>query len=241
MEEKIKVDIKNLAKLQEAEQEIIRLDKVLIEFNQEKKKIGVELSEFEDLLNIEKDEFAAIESSCKEYENEIQVLLDRIQKSNENLRMVKTNKEYQALKRELDDNTKRKISLEDEFFDQIEKKEEIQTKLEEREKDFVQLKERIDSEKDDIDKKSIDDRGSLEKFKTKKKKIGKNLDPTIFEQFKIISKMHGGEAVAQGKNEVCMGCFMNIPPQLFIEVQRGDKLIKCPQCSRFLFFNEEKN
>jgi predicted nucleic acid-binding Zn-ribbon protein len=50
--------------------------------------------------------------------------------------------------------------------------------------------------------------------------------------------MNDGEAVAQGKNEVCMGCFMNIPPQLFIEVQRGDKLIKCPQCSRFLFFSE---
>ena len=241
MEEKVKADIKNLAKLQEAEQEIIRLDKVLIEFNQEKKKIGVELSEFEDLLNIEKDEFEAIESSCKEYENEIQVTLDRIQKSNENLRMVKTNKEYQAIKRELDDNTKRKINLEDELFEQIEKKEEIQQRLEELEKDFVQLKERIDSEKEDIDKKSVDDRGSLEKFKIKKKKIGANLDPTIFEQFKIISKMNGGEAVAQGKNEVCMGCFMNIPPQLFIEVQRGDKLIKCPQCSRFLFFNEEKN
>lgn len=241
MEEKIKADIKNLAKLQKAEQEIIRLDNVLLGFNQEKKKIGIELLEFEDLLNIEKDKFKVVDSLCKEYENEIQVLLDRIQKSNENLRMVKTNKEYQALKRELDDNTKRKSSLEDELFEQIEKKEEIQKILEEREKDYVQLKERIESEKEDIDKKSKDDRGSLEEFKIQKKKIGESLDPTIFEQFKIISKMNGGEAVAQGKNEVCMGCFMNIPPQLFIEVQRGDKLIKCPQCSRFLFYNEEKS
>ena len=93
----------------------------------------------------------------------------------------------------------------------------------------------------DIDKRSKDDLEFLEKFKTKKKRLGKTLDQTVFDEFKIIAKMNDGEAVAQGKNEVCMGCFMNIPPQLFIEVQRGDKLIKCPQCSRFLFFIEESN
>ncbi|MCK5311050.1 MAG: nucleotide-binding protein [Desulfobacteraceae bacterium] len=241
MEEKIKKDIRNLAKLQEAEHEIIRLDKVLSEFDQEKKKIGVELIDFEGLLNKDKDEFMAIEASCKEYENEIQLVLDRIQKSNENLRMVKTNKEYQALRRELDDNTKRKLSLEDELFYQTEKKEEIQNKLEERKKDFSQLTEKINSEKMEIDKRSKDDLGSLEKFKNKKKKLGKTLDPRIFDQFKTIAKMNNGEAVAQGKNEVCMGCFMNIPPQLFIELQRGNKLIKCPQCSRFLYYKEESN
>ncbi|MDA8136352.1 MAG: C4-type zinc ribbon domain-containing protein [Desulfobacteraceae bacterium] len=32
-----------------------------------------------------------------------------------------------------------------------------------------------------------------------------------------------------------MGCFMNIPPQLYIEVQRGKSLISCPQCSRILY------
>ncbi|MCK5100115.1 MAG: nucleotide-binding protein [Desulfobacteraceae bacterium] len=239
MQKKIKKDIKNLVKLQEAEQEIIRLNTVLAGFELEKKKISKELSEFEDVFNKDKDEYQAIDSTCKEYENEIQLVLDRIRKSNEKLRMVKTNKEYQALKRELDDNTKRKLSLEDELFDHTEKKEEIEKKLEEREKDFVQLTEKINSEKEDIDKNSKDDLGSLEEYKAKKKKLGVNLDSKIFEQFKIIAKMHDGEAVAQGKNEVCMGCFMNIPPQLFIEIQRGDKLIKCPQCSRFLFFNEE--
>jgi predicted nucleic acid-binding Zn-ribbon protein len=238
MQETIKENIKTLVKLQEAEQEIIRLNAVLAEFEQEKKKIGVELSEFEGELNIEKGKLSEIESLCKESENEIQLLLDRIKKSNENLRMVKTNKEYQALRREIDDNTKRKIGIEDELFEYTEKKEIYENTIKEREKDFTQLSERISSEKKDIDGRSKNDLALLKGYKTKKKKIGDNLDTTIFEEFKIIAKMNDGEAVAQGKNEVCMGCFMNIPPQLFIEVQRGDKLIKCPQCSRFLFFSE---
>ncbi len=239
MQETIKENINTLVKLQVAEQEIIRLTAVLSEFDKEKKKIGIELSEFEKELNIEKGKLHEIELLCKESENEIQVLLDRIKRSNEHLRMVTTNKEYQALKREIDDNTKRKIGIEDELFEYTEKKELSENIIKERENDFTQLSEKINSEKNDIDKKSKDDLALLEKNKNKKIKIGDNLDPTIFEQFKIIAKMNDGEAVAQGKNEVCMGCFMNIPPQLFIELQRGDKLIKCPQCSRFLFFKKE--
>jgi len=241
MQEKIMENIKILVTLQEAEQEIIRLTAVLAEFEKEKKKISLELFEFEDGLNKEKERLHQVESLYRESENEIQVLLERIKKSNEHLRNVKTNKEYQALKREIDDNTKRKISIEDELFGYAEKKEEIEGIVEELEKDFIQLTERINSEKKDIDKTSQDDSVLLGEFKAKKKDIGENLDPVIFEQFKKIANMHDGEAVAQGKNEVCMGCFMNIPPQLFIELQRGDRLIMCPQCSRFLFFNEGEN
>ncbi len=239
MQEKVMENIKTLVKLQEAEQEIIRLNSVLADFKKEKKKIGAELSEFEVELNIDKDKLEEIKSLCSESEKEIQLLLDRIKKSNENLRLVKTNKEYQALKREIDDNTKRKITLEDELFEYTEQKEEYEKKIDELENDFNQLSEKINSEKKDIDNQSKGDLALLEKYQSKIKKIGDNLDPVIFEQFKIIAKMNNGEAVAQGKNEVCMGCFMNIPPQLFIEVQRGDKLIKCPQCSRFLFYKEE--
>ena len=241
MQDKIMQNIKILVSLQEAEQEIIRLIAVLAEFELGKKKINLELSEFEDGLNKEKEKLHQVESLYKESENEIQVLLERIKRSNEHLRNVKTNKEYQALKREIDDNTKRKIRIEDELFGHAEKREEIEGKLDELEKDFVQLTERIKSEKNDIDNISKDDSALLEEFITKKKNIGDDLDPIIFEQFKKIANMHDGEAVAQGKNEVCMGCFMNIPPQLFIELQRGDRLIMCPQCSRFLFFNEGKN
>jgi predicted nucleic acid-binding Zn-ribbon protein len=47
--------------------------------------------------------------------------------------------------------------------------------------------------------------------------------------------MNQGQAVARISNETCMGCFMNVPPQLCIEVQRGKQMISCPQCSRILY------
>jgi len=42
------------------------------------------------------------------------------------------------------------------------------------------------------------------------------------------------------KNGTCLGCFMNIPPQLFIEVMKNSRLITCPSCNRIFFYNEEE-
>jgi predicted nucleic acid-binding Zn-ribbon protein len=37
-----------------------------------------------------------------------------------------------------------------------------------------------------------------------------------------------------------MGCFMNVPPQLCIEVRRWKQMISCPQCSRILYHIDEE-
>ncbi len=68
---------------------------------------------------------------------------DRIIKSNETLRMVKTNKEYQLLLREVDDNKKRKNSIEDHLLTLYEQREAAEVKLKETEAQYVQLKEQI--------------------------------------------------------------------------------------------------
>ena len=85
----------------------------------------------------------------------------------------------------------------------------------------------------------MDDREELEECLATQEEIGKNLDPFLMNRFAKISKMNNGSAVVPVINEVCMGCYMNIPPQLFIEVQRAKKMITCPQCSRIIYFEKE--
>ena len=168
-------------------------------------------------------------------EREIQVVDDRIIKSNETLRMVKTNKEYQIFLREVDDNKKRKDVFETEFLEYLDTKEEIKESVQESEKEYNLLKEQIEAEQKNIEKKSTDDRELLDEYLTQQNEIGKRLDSSLMKRFAKISKMNQGLAVVNVKNEICMGCFMNIPPQLYIEVQRENSLILCPQCSRILY------
>ncbi|MBU8849989.1 MAG: nucleotide-binding protein [Desulfobacterales bacterium] len=231
-----KQNIETLVKLQEAETQIVRLKAVLKKVEKEKGKLSGQLKQFGNALEEKKENLLSDKAACKDIEREIQIVDDRIIKSNEKLRMVKTNKEYQLFLREVDDNKKRKDALETELLEYLDEKEKTGKIVQESKKEYHLLKEKIEAEQKDIEKKFVDDRELLDEYLAQQKKIGKNLDPSLMTRFAKISKMNNGSAVVGVKNEVCMGCFMNIPPQLYIEVQRGNSLILCPQCSRILYY-----
>ncbi|WP_299981373.1 C4-type zinc ribbon domain-containing protein [Desulfobacula sp.] len=231
-----KSDIETLVKLQEAETQIVRLKAVLEKVEKKKEKLSGQLKQFGNALEENKENLLSDTAACKDIESEIQIVDDRIIKSNEKLRMVKTNKEYQLFLREVDDTKKRKDALETELLEYLDEKEKMEKIVQESEKEYHLLKDQIEGEQKDIEKKSKDDRELLDEYFAQQKKIGKNLDPSLMTRFVRISKMNKGSAVVNVKNEVCMGCFMNIPPQLYIEVQRGNSLISCPQCSRILYY-----
>jgi predicted nucleic acid-binding Zn-ribbon protein len=230
-----KQDVEALIKLQEAETQIVRLRAVLKKVEKKRGELSAKLKLFGNALVEKKENLSTAIMNCKDSEQEIQIVDDRIIKSNETLRMVKTNKEYQILLREVDDNKKRKDVFETELLEYLDAKEEIEEDVQESEKEYDLLKEQIGAEQKDIEKKSTDDRELLDEYLTQQNKIGRDLDSSLMKQFAKISKMNQGLAVVNVKNEICMGCFMNIPPQLYIEVQHGNSLILCPQCSRILY------
>ena len=231
-----KPDIETLVKLQEAETQIFRLKTVLEKVEKKKETLSARLKQFGNALENNKKKFSSAVTDCRNIETEIQIIDERIVKSNEKLRMVKTNKEYQLFLREVDDNKKRKDALETELLEHLDEKEKMEKIVQENEKEYQLLKDQIKAEQKDIDKKSIDDRELLDEYLAQQEEIGKSLDPSLMNRFVKISKMNDGLAVVNVENEICMGCFMNIPPQLYIEVQRGDSLISCPQCSRILYY-----
>lgn len=230
-----KPDIATLVKLQEAETEIVRLQAVLEKVEKNKLKLASKLSQFDAAVKENREDLERVEKSCRDAEMEIKIVDERIIKSNETLRNVTTNKEYQVLLREVDDNKKRKDALETELLDLMDERERSAAILEESEKEYQMLADQIHSEQEEVEKQSTEDRAMLEDYKTSQEEIGKTLDPFLMDRFRKISKMNNGSAVTRANDQVCMGCFMNIPPQLYIEVQRGNELISCPQCSRILY------
>ncbi|MFH1152211.1 MAG: C4-type zinc ribbon domain-containing protein [Pseudomonadota bacterium] len=236
LDEITKEDIRVLVDLQKAETEIVRLESVLSGFEKEKLALEKTLTSFSSSLEEHRSELAKLASLCRETEAEIQMIDQRIKKSNEHLRMVKTNKEYQALQREVDDSRKRKEQLENIYLQTLDEKEKMAALVQEREAEMLQLSSKIRGDQETIDQKSLDDRGLLANYVKQREDIGRSLDSGLFEKFTEISRSSGGLAVVQVIKEVCRGCYMNIPPQLFIEVQRCNSLILCPQCNRILYY-----
>ncbi|RLB93192.1 MAG: nucleotide-binding protein, partial [Deltaproteobacteria bacterium] len=187
-----KPDIATLVKLQEAETEIVRLQAVLGKVENEKIKLASRLKQFEKALIQNREDLARAQSECRDSEHEIQIVDDRIIKSNEHLRMVKTNKEYQVLLREVDDNKKRKDALETELLEFMDEREKSEIIVNESEREYELLSEQILAQQAEMEKKCSDDKELLEEYLAQQKDIGKRLDPSLMDRFRKISKMNQG-------------------------------------------------
>lgn len=72
--------------------------------------------------------------------------------------------------------------------------------------------------------------------------LAKSIPADLLAQYERIRKRNNGIGVIPVWKAVCSGCHMNIPPQLYNELQRSNDLLSCPNCNRIMYFqNQEKS
>jgi hypothetical protein len=164
---------------------------------------------------------------------------EKIKKFESKLYEVKTNKEYQALLKEIETAKQTNDKEEEEIIEIMVKVEDLKKDFEstskllkEKEKVAEAEKKKLLSEMDSIDRTIVD-------LKQQRDNLLSVVDKTLRETYSMLISRRGGTAVVNVKNGVCLGCFMNIPPQLFIEVTKNSRLILCPSCNRIFYFTEE--
>jgi predicted nucleic acid-binding Zn-ribbon protein len=63
------------------------------------------------------------------------------------------------------------------------------------------------------------------------------IDPAVLARYAKVAARRS-PAVVIVSNEMCLGCRVNIPPQLYIEILRGEAIISCNNCQRVLIHQE---
>jgi predicted nucleic acid-binding Zn-ribbon protein len=98
------------------------------------------------------------------------------------------------------------------------------------EKDKVEaFKKKLEDEKSEVEK-------ELLTITEKRAGIAETVDREIYQLYMSLMKTRNGLAVTEARGEICQGCNMNIPPQLFVEIKKNEEIISCPQCRRILYF-----
>lgn len=70
----------------------------------------------------------------------------------------------------------------------------------------------------------------------RRKAIQASLPRELFSKYERISKGRNGQAVIALTSETCNGCNMQVPPQVFIRLIRGETLEQCANCNRLLVY-----
>lgn len=230
-----------LISLQGIEYESGRIKRVLGGVSRKVEERRERLTAFENGLAEKEAELAAKGAEARSLELEIETNSDRIKKSEEHLRTVTTNREYQVLLREIDENKKRGGKMEDTLLELLEALEEEEKAIGGLRAECVQLASQVKSEVEDIEADSIEERQELERITEKRDRIAENVAPDLLHRFNLILEQSRGVALVPVRKAVCSGCHMGIPPQVYNELHARNTLHYCPHCHRMLYYEKPED
>jgi predicted nucleic acid-binding Zn-ribbon protein len=232
--------IDTLVKVQQIEIETGKLKAYLEKVPSRISSLERELEEF--IRSVEGDE-AEIEEFNKQYralEADVQLNLSKIQKSQEKLRSVKTNKEYQSSLKEIDGIKAINSKLEDEMLEYLEKIETAEKAIKDRKQHYTEIVNESNREKESIERDAEQRHENLADLEAKHVAVATELDAGILEIFtQVKAKQANLVAIVAVQDAVCQGCNMNIPPQVYNELQRYDSLRYCPSCFRIIYWQDQ--
>jgi len=231
--------IVTLVKLQKIDTEAQKLKSFLKELPVRIGILDERLEKFMRTVEEEESLISELNKKYRTYESDVKLNLGMIQKSQEKLRSVKTNKEYQSSLKEIEDIKSKNSKIEDEMLEFLERIESAERDLNERRDAYSKIVDETNREKVSIEKDSDQCKQKLVELESERNAVTDLLDSTILDIFyRVKAKQPDAVAIAEVKDAVCQGCNLNIPPQLYIELQHRNSLKNCPSCERIIYWED---
>lgn len=191
-----------------------------------------------DEFNVKYEQDTAAKSEVEKTYNEGKQLLDKAQKK---LPEVKNNKEYEAVLKEMDTLKKNVYEAELRFT-------ELSESVEKYKSENASVIEKLENCKKALESASIQKNEEnaeliqkLAEDKAERDKASKAVKKSVLMKYERIRGARHNLSVVRVDNETCTGCYIKIPPQLYVEVKKDKELLQCPNCQRFLYAVPEEH
>jgi predicted nucleic acid-binding Zn-ribbon protein len=189
--------------------------------------------EVKTLLDVRKQDRRHVERDIDDLEN-------RAGKSQGKLSSIKSNKEYQAALKEIDDLKREQVRLEDRALEIMEELDTLEAKCRDMEADRESLFKKAEAEKRQVEEEIQTLDRELERSQKDRHGISKTIDPELVKRYDLIREKKMGVAVSPVIKGVCQTCHLAIPPQKYNELIRGGDLLTCPHCQRIIYWGDNE-
>ncbi len=227
-------------------EELQAIDLKLDAFQSEKQGLLKELLALDEKLETAKnailakqDELNGIEQEKTELEENLASESDSINRSETRLKEIKTQKEYQAVSKEIAAAKKIKVELEEQILQKIARLDELKAETDAMESNLTLLEENCNAQRSEINGKIEDLENNSSTDISERESLVKSIQPTIMSRYTMLRERRQGLAVVEARNGSCLGCNMNLPPQVYNNLFKAENLITCPHCQRLLFLRQQ--
>jgi len=191
---------------------------------------------FEGQYLSKKEEYDDARKTHRTVEQQIEDLRARMGRQKTRLGEVRTNKEYQAMLKEIDETKKEVSRNEDIALELMDKIDRLVREVGDLSNDLEERRRKLEEERAVVRRESGELKGRLDRLEAIRRNVRDRLTPDLLKKTDFLFEKQAGIAVSAVENGVCKVCHMNIPPQKFIELQRDEDIMQCPHCHRFLYW-----
>ena len=232
-------ELKKLISLQHVDNEIQEIVSLSGDLPNRVNKKEAQLNDIKSKLESTNQKIAELEKDSRKISSEIEDSQAKLEKYKDQLFLVKTNKEYDALNSEID-HLKSILSNSEDLILKMQSDLESEGEIRKvSESEIEEITESLETDKKNLDNSLLESKDQLQELNDSKEVILKDISNTLLVKYNQLQKTRGTGVAALNGN-CCGACYSTLPPQMVIEIQSNEIIHTCPSCSVFLF-SEEQN
>lgn len=169
---------------------------------------------------------------------DILTLTEKIEKLKEQQFEVRSNKEYDALTKEITHAENQIEKLKKQMTELEGRLQVAKSDMETLAEELKNIESELKEKQKELEEVSAINQNEELKFKHEREKILVRIEKSDLVMYERIRKAKDGLAVVPVRRGSCGGCHNRIPPQRLLELRQHEKIFKCERCGRILVSDE---
>jgi predicted nucleic acid-binding Zn-ribbon protein len=230
-------DLQLLIKLQQLESTIADAKATIASHPRRLADADARLNESKQAVESAKGRLKDNQEARRTLEKDAAVYQGRLTKFKDQLSLVKTNKEYQAMQHEIATAQSDLGGVEEKVLERMLEADTITADVKRAETALAAREKEIDAEKKELTQELASTESSLKEATEARAELVKGLDARLMATFEQVARVRKGVAISTATRDgLCSACHVRLRPFVFQQIRQNDAIIQCESCQRILYW-----
>jgi uncharacterized protein len=179
--------------------------------------------------------FTENQNARRAIEKDVATSQGRLSKFRDQLMAVKTNREYQAVQKEIEVAQTEVREMEEKILERMIDGDDLTAVVKRAETELAAQQKASEAERHAMDAELAELKASLERLGNERAELVHAIAPPVLTMFELVARRRNGIAVGEARDGICTICHVRLRPQVFNTVLRNDQIIQCDTCNRILY------
>jgi predicted nucleic acid-binding Zn-ribbon protein len=236
----LKEDLRVLGEIQKIDKKINELQTQINDIPLKITEMDTALSSVEEDVKTDRAEITDRDQQRRALEGDLDARVGKINKYNEQLHELKTNKEYSAMLQEIAKEKQDNSVAEEKILELMERIDGLNKDLKEKEALYEEKKEASAKEKENLNLLQVNLKKQITELSKEKTEMSLRVDKKLFNRYEnILTHKKDKIAITPVKEGVCQGCSIKLPPEVVNKAINCHEIIICDTCARILYYEDE--